>query len=405
MRRLGQLIRPIWRSLAVSVLVPALLAPSLPWLWRAWFSSPLDALGWVFLVLAFLWWFLVLDLAFVPEPVAGDERPALLRDHAGVPVLLGFVALGLMGLILDVRVALAAAALGAGWAIAWLLLGGRLAMLLTPALVLGLLSLPTVGFLLQRAWVAVGGWLPAGAGGPVATGGAGVLLLKACIALLALLGGLGLAWLARRGRLPAPSVAGTAYGSALSVALLALALALSPPVFGPALALVEEQWAFGDWLGAEIPVSPAEQRLFGAGRKLSKRLYSNRDGRQVGVLLVESDDVHDLHTPEYCLSGSGWRLYRDGPLSADEGLSFGARTPAAGALAAVRGDQRLAGVYWFASNSGTTDDLAGLRLQRRAATAGPVSMTLITSIGEGLQAPDRVLADFVRDAPWAVPTP
>ncbi|MBK1630593.1 hypothetical protein CKO31_07510 [Thiohalocapsa halophila] len=381
-----------WRLLAPALVMLALLAPNLGWIWQAWTSSPLDAWGWAFLLLGMLWWLLVLDLV----PPAAPKR---VLDPAGWSPLALFAVAGVLGLVLDVRVAQAAAALGIGWAAAWLLLGGRLALLLAPALVLGLLALPTTGYLLQLGWTAAVGWLAPAAG--LAAGAAGVMLLKAGVALTALAAGLLLGGLARRGRLPALRAATTAYAAAAAVAMLGLVAALNPPGFGPALLLAEDEWAFGPWLGAEIPVSPAERRLFADSRKLSKRLYSTRDGQRVSVLLVESDDVHDLHTPEYCLSGSGWSLLRDAPLTAADGpaLAFGDAIPAAGALTAVRGGQRLAGVYWFGSDTRSTDDLAGLRLQRRLSD-GPWRMILVTAVGDGDQRPEPALRRFVRDAPW-----
>jgi hypothetical protein len=238
-------------------------------------------------------------------------------------------------------------------------------------------------------------------GAAQATAGAGgVLLLKAGVALIALLVGLILAWLALGGRLSAPRPASAAYGAALVLAAGALWLALAPPAFGPPLALAGDQLRFGPWLGAEIPVTPAERRLFAGSTRLSKRLYSSRDGQRVSVLVVESDDVHDLHTPEYCLSGSGWQLSRDRPLRAEDGLVFGATVPAAGALAAARGEHRLAGVYWFGSDERSTDDIAGLRLQRRLSPDGPWRLTLVTALGDTGNAPEPALRRFVRNAPW-----
>jgi len=232
-----------------------------------------------------------------------------------------------------------------------------------------------------------------------------VLLLKAGVALGALALGLLLAWLGRRGRLGAPRPAITAYAVAALVGAAGLALALHPPAYGPPVALVEDEWAFGSWLGADIPVSPAEQRLFADSRRLSKRLYSTRDGRQVSVLLVESDNVHDLHTPEYCLSGSGWRLSRDEALRDADGLGFGAEAPAAGVLTAARGRQRLSGVYWFSSPQRSSGDLAGLRLQRRLTPGQRYSMTLVTAVGDADASAERALGDFVREAPWTAPAP
>jgi len=389
---------PAVRVLAVLMVTLALLAPSLPWIWQAWRVSPLDAWGWVFLLLGVLWGFLVVDLGLPDAPAVARSPMVRGLDHAGWPALAGFVALGVAGVLLDVRVVMAGAALGIGWGLAWLLLGGRLALLLLPALVLGWLALPTTGYLSQQAWVSLSRLISPALG--VGLGPAGVLLLKAGVALLALLLGLLLGWLARRGSLPVPRIAASAYVIALGAALLGLLVASHPPALGPSVALAEDRMAFGPWLGAEIPVSPAEQRLFGASRRLSKRLYGSRDGERVSVLLVESNDVHDLHTPEYCLGGSGWRLSRDEPLRPEDDLAFGGVAPAASVLAAARGAQRLAGVYWFASAVRSTDDLASLRLQRRLAADKNWRMILVTAIGDARQPPEPVLRRFVREAPW-----
>jgi hypothetical protein len=405
----GRVQLSLSRLLAAPVLTLLALLPSVAWIWQAWLTSPLDAWGWVFLLLGGLWGFLVLDLLSATLL----RSPALTAglDHAGWPCVLGAVLLGIAGLLLDVRIAMASAALGLGWSLVWLLLGGRVALLLVPTLLLGLLALPTTGYLLQQGWVVLGSLAAGLTGGGAwsAPTSPGVLLLKAAVALLALGLGLALAWLGRRDALGTPPLAITAYSMASLLAAVGLLVALNPPAFGPPLALVEDEWSFGPWLGAEIPVTPAEQRLFADSRRLSKRLFSTRDGSRVSVLLVESDDVHDLHTPEYCLSGSGWRLTRDRSMVPDDGLSFGGdagaaadgpRPPAAGVLTAVRGRQRLAGLYWFSTPERSSGDLAGLRLQRRLSPESRYGMTLVTAVGAAEQDAEETLAAFVRDAPW-----
>ena len=72
--------------------------------------------------------------------------------------------------------------------------------------------------------------------------------------------------------------------------------------------------------------------------------------------------------------------------------------------ALLRGGQRLAGVYWFGSATRSTDDFAGLRLQRRLGD-GPWRMILVTAVGDGDQRPEPALRRFVRDAPWLAGEP
>jgi len=374
----------LWPRVAIVVVALALaLAPAAAWIVGTWGSSPLDAWGWLFFAAALGWGGLVLALGLA------DGHPEGL-DPSGWPLLFGFVLLAGAGLMLDVRLAGALAGLGLGWAAAWLLLGGAAGVLLLPSLLVAALGLPTIGFLLDGAWRGLG--LPA----------MPALVLKAGLALVLLLGGLMLVVLRRRGRLPLPGPLQSVYGVALVTAAAALTVAFNPPTFGPPLALAEDQWAFGRWYGAEIQAAPSEQRLFADSRRLSKRIYASRDGARVSVLVVESDDVHDLHTPEYCLSGSGWVIGKPesgAPVSPAGGEAL-PLTAAAVEITAARGEQRLAGVYWFSSASRSTPDLTGLRLQSRLAPEEPFALYLISAVVPAGASARTPLIAFLREAPW-----
>lgn len=371
-----------WRQGMIWFILAVGLAPNLSWVIDAWYGSPLDAWGWVYFLLGAVWWFLVLDLT--PTPM---DR----LDQAAWPPLLGFAALGLFGYLIDMRVATVVGALGIAWASSWLLFGGIRAILLLPSLLLGLLSVPTVGYLLERAWEVLGAE-------PI-----GVLAVKAVGATAFLLLGVVLLWLYRRDRLPRLNMARSSYLVVAVTAAAGLVLAFNPPTFGPPAALADDQWAFGPWFGAEIPTSPSERRLFSESRRLSKRLYATRDGKRVSVLIVESDNVHDLHAPEYCLSGSGWRL---GDRDADDATgplaSLVLPTTAVNELTAVRDRQRLSSAYWFSSASRSTADLTGLRMRSSLAPDEPFTLFMITAIADADSADTsrQTLAEFMQAAPW-----
>jgi hypothetical protein len=379
---LGTVLVREWPRVALVVAVLLLgLAPSLGWMLQAWGGSPLDTWGWVFLLLAIVWWLLILDLVDPPEGLAVE--PAAWAAAIAALALFG------AAWALDVRVLAAAAGLALAWSAAWLLLGGVLGLLSVPSLLLGVLSLPTVGFLLTRAWRLLG------------TGPASALALKAGLALAILLAGAGMLALARRGRLPRLAPAQASYLLAAGLAVAGLVLALHPPAFGPPLALVENGWAFGRWLGAEIPTSPSERELFSASRRLSKRLYASTEGGRVSVLIVETRDIHDLHAPEYCLSGSGW-VFETGAAERQEAKTEPLPLPidSAAELSAARGDLRLAGVYWYSSASRSTADFAGLRMAGRGSPGEPFTLYLISAVGEAGGSPRETLASFLREAPW-----
>ena len=354
----------------------ALITPSATWIGQAWRDSPLDRPGPLFAGLALAWWLVVIILRR-PRPQGFEP--------SSWPLIALWSMIGAAGLHLDVNVLVAAAGIGLAWALAWGLYGSSVGVLLTPSLITGLFALPTTSYMLDKIWLSVGLASP------------GSLTVKIIISALLLLGGTGLL-LHLAGRAISVRPTTTIYAVLTVVALSGLLLAFRPPQFGPAVRLDEGRWAFSDWLGAEISTTPLEKQLYRRSR-LSKRAYARPDGRRVAVLIVESDDVHRLHAPEYCLSGSGWRMeQRD-----SSPWSVGKPAAAAARLMASRGTQELKGVYWFSSDSRSTTDLTGLRLQSRLMPKESFTLYMVTAIGAEGEESDRVLSDFLAAAPWQIP--
>jgi EpsI family protein len=355
----------------------ALITPSASWIGLAWNNSPQDSPGPMFMGIALAWWAVVAMLSQI-------RRKGL--EVSAWPLFAFWALVGGAGLYLDVNVLVAAAGIGLAWALAWGLCGSSVGLLLVPSLVTGLFALPTTSYMLDEIWLSIGVASPGG------------LAIKIIIsALLLLLGAVGLV-LHHLGRSATIGPMANSYAVLGLLAVTGLALAFRPPQFGPAVKLDEDRWAFGDWLGAEIGTNPAEERLFSDSR-LSKRAYARPDGRRVAVLIVESEDVHRLHAPEYCLSGSGWKMeYR-----ASSPWSVGEPSATAAELVASRNAKELQGVYWFSSDSRSTTDLTGLRLQSRLVPEEAFTLYMVTSIGEAGEESDQVLSDFLADAPWQSP--
>jgi EpsI family protein len=63
----------------------------------------------------------------------------------------------------------------------------------------------------------------------------------------------------------------------------------------------------GEWNGIDLPLSPAAVQTIGRSRIISRR-YT--DGEHWVELLITSTggDRRRAHAPEYCLTGSGWRV-------------------------------------------------------------------------------------------------
>jgi hypothetical protein len=351
-----------------------LLGPSALWALAAWRNSPLDTQGLIFVALAVAWWSLVIPLGR-PDPRA--------LDPAAWPIVALGALVAALGLTLDIRLLQALGALGMIWGLAWALLGGALALVLAPSILFGAFGLPTTTYLLGRLLLVLG--QPAALALPLKVGLTGVALVAGVILLVNHV----------RGWSPRLPLRTTAIGTLMLVALAALGVALSPPRLGPPARIDETRWAFGTWVGAEVGTSPNERTMFQDCR-LSKRVYARRDGRQVSLLIVESGDVHRIHSPEYCLGGSGWQVSARSLLT----WTLGPQGAAGERLAARRGDQTLTGVYWYSSPSRSTLDLPGLRLQSRLVRGESFALYLATVYDAAPGEQDAVLRDFLSAAPW-----
>lgn len=367
----------IIRHLMLVVLGAVLLMPSYRWIATAWQTSPQDASGWVFAQLALAWWLLIALME------SGKAKHIAL---AAMPFLLLSGVLGGIGFVFDIRAAIAGAALATLWSVAWAILGTTSALLLLPSLLIGMLALPTSGFLVDQTWLLISAETVSS------------LKLKALISTVILVfGGFSLL-MTRQRRVPDISPLLSSYGVLAVLSVGSLLFAFQPPNFGPPAHLDQERWAFGDWLGAEISVTPAEQRLFERAR-LSKRAYAKPDGSRVAVLIVEADDIHRLHAPEYCLTGSGWQM---GQRERSPWV-VGHRETAAALLTASRQGDHLKSVYWFSSASRSTTDLMGLRLQNRLAPQESFTLYMVTAIDNSGAGSVQTLQAFLAEAPWKSP--
>jgi EpsI family protein len=62
----------------------------------------------------------------------------------------------------------------------------------------------------------------------------------------------------------------------------------------------------GDWEGGEDrPLDPEIQKQLATANVLD-RLYTNRQGHVINLLIVSSTDPEDAHSPEACLPSQGW---------------------------------------------------------------------------------------------------
>ena len=189
----------------------------------------------------------------------------------------------------------------------------------------------------------------------------------------------------------------TLYGSTRigvgTLCVVALAGSWSTPQPGIALLLDTEVPRVGEWRGAPLEVGQVEEELF-VGATIKKFVYAHPDGSSLSVLKIVSDDVHEIHPPEYCLTGADWTLLSREitPLETKSGAV------ATTELELVRGNSRMHSRYWFNNGNASLASVTDLRLQRRFDESAAVSLFLVSSIRAGAGQTERQVVDkFMRE--------
>lgn len=278
---------PLQGGLLLALLL-LLYAPALTWMLYAWRVSPLDRGG--------LWYWLagIGALSFVLW-----KHPRYTAQPRLATVLF---ALSLLVLVLATIVSitfLKAAALLLSWfALVVYFRGWQVALCALPAFLICYLGLPTIVFQWDTVARALGlrAALPAEA-------------LRAMVAVLAIAVACYFAGRARRADVPVHAAAasmmpllGLAFVGAVAQVYYFNSVSLPRTELGLELSHFQ-----GEWSGTNLPVSGMAKEVIGAERILSRR-YTQGD-RWVEVLVSSTGgERRRAHAPEYCMTGSGWRI-------------------------------------------------------------------------------------------------
>lgn len=149
----------------------------------------------------------------------------------------------------------------------------------------------------------------------------------------------------------------------------------------------------GFWVGTDVDPGPSARFL--PRSKVLMRKYHDLAGGEFILTIVCGSDLADMHRPEYCLEGAGWRTESSETVEINpkSGKSFRAR------LLRVRApnSRRLACLYWFAGPSGGTDLLAERKwsVLRRALLTGQLEPTAMVRLTMPLGTDPNVTNDEI----------
>jgi len=127
--------------------------------------------------------------------------------------------------------------------------------------------------------------------------------------------------------------------------------ALVPAVSAPPPESIPRQ--LGEWRGRDVELSEEQLNQILAGGRLStvQRIYEDSEGRLVdamAIYLERPESVH--HTPERCLTGSGWSLNRISTVSVPLAGAGGAAE--ANLVTGIKADAKIVELFLFVSPDG-----------------------------------------------------
>lgn len=340
------------------------------WMLEAWRDSPLDRFGFLFILGG---------LALLAVVLAVVESTAHLEtDRAALPVLAAVLFLNLLARDYDIYILTALTLLPLIVVSIWLLLGMKLAVISLPAISIILLGIPGVPFLLSALIPGIGL----------------AVKLSAAVSFCLLVQVILLARSERLSNLNVISPLQTAKTSLLALTFMGLSVAWAAPETGRSAVVDTSAHQIGAWRGVPLDVVRAESELF-EGARITKFVYAQPDGSSLSVLKVVSDDVHDIHPPEYCLTGANWILNHRG-LSTLETSKGAIRTTE---LDLEREGNRIHSRYWFNNGRTSLASVADLRIQRRADDSEDFSLFLVSSIRTNGEVSEREMVEgFLQEA-------
>ena len=128
------------------------------------------------------------------------------------------------------------------------------------------------------------------------------------------------------------------------------------------------------WYGEEYSLSSIEKKIYDE-KNVKKYFFYNNEGYKITVMIFTSyTDVHSLHPPDYCLSGAGWQIMSDVVGTA----KFNSKKYSIRELTAKLNNTRELIFSWYSSSKMSTDDYKLFRMYQEKSTLSDWQAYLVT---------------------------
>ncbi|MDO8589563.1 MAG: EpsI family protein [Armatimonadota bacterium] len=161
--------------------------------------------------------------------------------------------------------------------------------------------------------------------------------------------------------------------------------------------------AIGEWIGRDADSRQSARLL--PNSAVLVRDYYNGSGRQANLLIVYGLDIADIHDPQYCFEGEGWKVIAGQTVKLQP--ASGPAHPARMTLLQRSGGGYTVGIHWYASPNGSKDTLAAQRLDiwknallsRRVHPSALVRILVPVTEGQNTAELDALSLAFYLDEP------
>ncbi|MCP4176803.1 MAG: exosortase-associated EpsI family protein [bacterium] len=316
--------------------IPAFLF--IPWVWYAWFNSPLDKIGPLWFACSIV--ILLINLKYI-------YRSTDKIDYSACIIIFFSLCFYIISLSLQINIFALSSALLLVMGGIWFLYGWNSFLLTLPIYTVIFLSFPTTAYIFRYFINEL--HLPFIIDSE---------LLKALIFLLAFAFSL---YYPRQKKYHITKINGIYWLSAAFFISLILFYNSPRSDFSPSLKLSLTTTPEDGWYGEIIPLSNIEKKLY-KDELVAKYIYYNKFGNIITIMSFKANNnLHNIHPPDYCLIGAGWDILSDTYIN----LNIKTRQYSIREITASMNNSKALIYSWYSSDKISTGDYKMFRLKQK----------------------------------------
>ena len=307
------------------------------WSYAGWHSSPLDRMGYIYLIIA------IAGIAYSWRKIPRQNSNLALGIGSTVT---GFILL-IISTVAEINILSAVSFLFFALGYFFLIHGTRLSLICLPLGALAFLSMPTTTFQINKVLLTIGMHAEKNTGIYLKIG-IGIFLIALWFVAL---------WKFNKNEITKEKPVISLRSLEVIIAVLVVSLALKTSYANTTKVsenpgTVKLSYILGDWLGIKANTSN-DSNTYKKFQDAWIRHYIKDDQRVEIIITASGGDRHQLHPPEYCLTGAGWFLNEE---SRCELNILGDKLSQVSKMNLSKNDEKRYFLHWFTDGETVLSD-------------------------------------------------